>query len=588
MALDGIAVRALTKQFYTQLLFAKVDKIYQPERDEITISFRSPKGARKLVLSANSSNPRAHFTQSSKKNPMDAPMFCMLLRKHLSSGRLIDVRQSGLERCIDFCIESYTELGDLTVKHLIIEIMGKHSNIILTDNDGKILDSIKHIDISVSSIRQILPGMKYIIPPSQDKINPLECNCEDIKRVIDTADTQIRADKLILQSFEGISPLVSREICYRAFGSVDAVVSELCEDMKKRLCDSVFTFFDDIKNDRYSPCVIYDISSKSPRDFCAFEIKQYESMARLQSASSISEAVEAYYYTRDTEERKKQKSAALTKLISNNIERCAKKIVVLNKTLASALERDTHKLYADLITANLYRIKDGDKFVLVQNFYSPENEDITIPLDISFTPQQNAQRYYKKYNKAKVAQEQAQKQLEIANEELVYLESVAQNISLASDEDELSSIKHELAEQGYINIKSRDKKKGYKSAKPMHFISSDGFDIYVGKNNVQNDYVTLRLANSNDLWFHTKNFAGSHTIIKLGIDKNIPDRTILEAASLAAFYSSAKNSPKVEVDYTQIKNVKKPSGAKPGMVIYEHYKTLYVEASEELCEKLKA
>ena len=588
MALDGIAVRALVKQFNSELLSSKVDKIYQPEKDEITVAFRSVNGTKKLLLSASSSNPRAHFTEISKKNPMTAPMFCMLLRKHLCGGRVVDIRQNGLERSIDFCIESYTELGDLTIKHLIIEIMGKHSNIILTDDESKILDSIKHIDFTLSSVRQILPGLIYSAPPSQDKINPLECEYLDIVRVIASADDKITADKLILKSFEGISPLAAREMCHRALKSTDVLAASLNPEMQKALCDSVFGLFDDVKNERFEPCIIYDKVSKRPLDFCAHDIRQYEQMASVQSCASISEAVEAYYVTRDTEERKKQKTAALTKLVSNNIDRCAKKLILLQQTIEDARSRERHKLYADLITANLYRIGNGEKSAVVQNFYSPEYEDVTIPLDASVTPQQNAQRYYKKYNKAKVAQEQAQKQLDIANEELLYLESVMQNISLAADEEDISSIRDELLAQGYISARGRErKKKNEQPTKPLHFVSSDGFDIYVGKNNTQNDYVTLRLANSSDLWFHTKAFAGSHTIIKLGLDKNVPDTTMLEAASLAAFYSSAKNSPKVEVDYTQIKNVKKPLGAKPGMVIYEHYNTLYVAPDEELAKKLK-
>ncbi len=588
MALDGIAVHALVKQFNNEILSAKVDKIYQPEKDEITVTFRSANGTKKLLLSASSSNPRAHFSEISKKNPLSAPMFCMLLRKHLCGGKLIAVRQKGLERSIDFCIESYTELGDLTLKHLIIEIMGKYSNIILTDDEGKILDSIKHIDFTLSSVRQILPGLIYSYPPPQDKINPLECEYLDVVKVIASADEKIKADKLILQSFEGISPLAAREMCHRALQSTDVLASSLNPERQKALCDSIFSLFDDIKNERFKPCIIYDKVSKRPLDFCAHDIEQYQQMASVQSCSSISEAVEAYYVTRDTEERKKQKTAALTKLVANNIDRCAKKLILLQQTIDSARDREKHKLYADLITANLYRIIDGQKSATVQNFYSQDCEDITIPLDASITPQQNAQKYYKKYNKAKVAQVQAQKQLKIANEELLYLESVMQNISLAADEDDILSIRSELVLQGYVNARTNErKKKNEQPSKPMHFVSSDGFDIYVGKNNAQNDYVTLKLANSSDIWFHTKNFAGSHTIIKLGLDKDVPDRTMLEAASLAAFYSSAKNSPKVEVDYTQIKNVKKPSGAKPGMVIYEHYNTIYIAPDEELAQKLK-
>lgn len=586
MALDGIAVRALIGQFYTQLINSKVDKLYQPEKDEITLIFRSKNGSHRLTLSASSSNPRAHFTNVSKKNPLSAPMFCMLLRKHLCGGRVVDVRGNGLERSIDFCIESYTELGDLTVKHLIIEIMGRYSNIILTDDMGKILDSIKHIDVTVSSVRQVLPGLSYSAPPPQDKIDPLECEYIDIVRVIASADEKIKADKLILQSFEGVGPIVAREMCYRALKSTDIIASQMSPEMQKSLCDVIFEMFDDIKNSRFSPCVIYDKTSKKPLDFCAMSITQYEGFADVSEFDDISEAVEEYYLTRDRDERKKQKSASLTKLVTNHIDRCAKKIILLKQTMDGAAERDRYKIYADLITANLYRISGGEKSVTVQNFYSEQCEDVTIQLDVSMTPQQNAQRYYKKYSKAKSAREQASRQLEIAGAELEYLESILQNISLAQTEEDIAEIRAELVQSGYISKRTNDGRKKHSPSTPMHFVSSDGFDIYVGKNNTQNDYVTLRLANSADWWFHTKSFAGSHTVIKLGVDKNVPDRTIVEAATLAAFYSSAKSSPKVEVDYTQIKNVKKPSGAKPGMVIYDRYNTLYVPPDEELVKKL--
>lgn len=586
MSLDGAAVHALTKEFYTQLADLKVDKLYQPEKDEITLVLRGRNGSHRLTLSSSSSNPRAHFTKKAKKNPLSAPMFCMLLRKHLCGGRVVDVRQNGLERSIDFCIESYTELGDLTVKHLIIEIMGRYSNIILTEDDGRILDSIKHIDITVSSMRQVLPGLMYAPPPPQDKIDPLTCEYIDVVRAVASADEKIGADKIILKSFEGISPITAREMCHRAFKRTDVTASQMSPDMQKRLCDVIFGMFGDIRNNSFSPCVVYDGNSKKPLDFCAFEITQYEGFAKVRRFESMNEAAEEYYLSRDREERKRQKSAAIAKIAANNIERCAKKIILLKNTVDSSADGEKYKTYADLITANIYRINEGEKSATVQNFYSDACEDITIPLDVSMTPQQNAQRYYKKYSKAKSAREQAAKQLGLAEAELGYLESIQQNIALAQSEEDIAEIRAELADEGYITEKTKNKRRKQTSSEPMHFVSSDGFDIYVGKNNRQNDYVTLRLANSSDLWFHTKSFAGSHTIIKLGIDKNVPDRTIVEAATLAAFYSSAKNSPKAEVDYTQIKNVKKPSGAKPGMVIYDHYSTLYVPPDEETAKRL--
>ena len=586
MALDGIAVRALVHEFSRALEGARVDKVHQPEKDEVTITFRSKGGSYKLLLSASASNPRAHFTQVSKKNPMTAPMFCMLLRKHLSSGKIVKVIQPGFERCIEFHIESYTELGDLTVKRLIIEIMGRYSNIILTDADGKILDSIKHIDFTVSSVRQILPGMQYAPPPPQDKIDPLSCDYLDIVRSVAAADEKLPTDKLVLQSFAGISPIVAREVCYQSLGSADLRAAELTPEMQKALCDAIFALFEKIRAQAYAPCIVYDSASGKPLDFCAFAIAQYGPLARAAQCETVSEAADTFYLTRDLAERKKQKSAGLMKRISNNIDRCAKKIVLLQQTIDDAKKKDKHKMYADLLTANLYRMQTGEKAVTVQNFYSEELKEITIPLDVSQTPQQNAQRYYKKYNKAKVAETEAAHQMALAQDELAYLESAMQSLHLAQTEEDLAEIREELAQSGYITSAARGKKKAAPVSKPLHFVSSDGFDIYVGKNNVQNDRLTLRFANSADLWFHTKNFPGSHTVIKLGLDKDVPERTILEAATLAAVHSSAKNSAQVPVDYTQIKNVKKPSGAKPGMVIYDHYNTLYVTPDAALPGRL--
>lgn len=588
MALDGIAVRALVHEFCSALEGARVDKVHQPEKDEITITFRSKGGAHKLLLSASASNPRAHFTQTTKKNPMTAPMFCMLLRKHLSSGKLVKVLQPGFERCMEFHIESYTELGDLTVKRLIIEIMGRYSNIILTEADGKILDSIKHIDVTVSSVRQVLPGMQYAPPPPQDKINPLTCEYLDLVRAIAAADETWTVDKLVLQSFAGISPIVAREVCYQSLGASDLRAAQLSPDQQKTLCDALMTLFEKIRAQDYAPCIVYDGASGKPLDFCALSVTQYGALARVAPCPTVSEAADTFYVTRDLAERRKQKSAGLMKRISNNIDRCAKKIVLLQQTIDDAKKKDKHKMYADLLTANLYRMQTGEKAVTVQNFYSEALEDVTIPLDVSQTPQQNAQRFYKKYNKAKVAETEAAHQMALAQEELAYLESAMQSLAMAQTEEDLAEIRDELAQSGYISAPSRDRrKKAPPASKPLHFISSDGFDIYVGKNNVQNDRLTLRFANSADLWFHTKNFPGSHTVIKLGLDKNVPERTVMEAATLAAVHSSAKSSAQVPVDYTQIKNVKKPSGAKPGMVIYDHYNTLYVTPDAALPDRLR-
>lgn len=587
MALDAIAVRALCCEFSEKLTDAKVNQVYQPERDELALIFRTKTENIRLLLSASSSNPRAHITTHTKENPKSAPMFCMLLRKHLCGGRMLAVKQPGFERVLDFCIESYTELGDLTVKHLIIEIMGRHSNIILTDDGGRILDAIKHIDFTVSAVRQILPGMRYEGPPPQEKLNPLTADEAQVRAAIDGSEEKT-ADKLILNAFEGISPLVAREITYNVFNCTDFATRDLTDALKMRLCNRICAVFALVRENKFLPCLICDLQKK-PIEFCALPIKQYQSAAETIQMQQMSAVVDGYYHIRDTAERQKQKSAAILKIIANNIARCAKKIVLLEKTVTDAQNMDKYKLYGDLITANLYRIHNGDKLATVENFYAEDMAQISIPLDSAITPQKNAQKYYKKYNKAKTALVEAAKQLALAQDELAYLQSVEQNCNMAANEADLNEIRAELAGYGYIvrTVKKKGKTEAQKMSDPLHFISSDGFDIYCGKNNVQNDYLTLRFANNADWWFHTKNFPGAHTIIKLGVDKDVPERTLREAAVLAATFSSAKSSAQVPVDYTQIKNVKKPSGAKAGMVIYDVYNTVYVTPDETLAEKLK-
>lgn len=571
MALDAVAVRCLANELSDLITDGRIDKIHQPEKDEITINIRTFTDNYKLLLSASSSNPRAHLTKYSKKNPITAPMFCMLLRKHIGSGKITRVEQIGFERIIRFSIESYDELGDLTTKYLIIEIMGKYSNIILTNHDLKILDSIKRVDFTVSSVRQILPGLIYELPPKQDKTDLTEYS-QDTD--IDLSQP-IKADKALLGAVGGISPLTAREIIFRAIGRADINASELSINKQSAVKVALLKFAEEIKNNRFAPCIITDNSGKTI-DFSATEIRQYEGFADTKHLESISEVLDEFYNSRDISERMKQKSADLVKLLNTNIERVSKKLTILQKTVKDAENKDKYKVFGDLITANIYKITDGMKSVEVENYYESDLPIVKIPLDVSLSPSQNAQRYYKRYNKAKTAEIEAAKQIKAAKTSLDYLESTLVSLENAENEADLNAIRAELINEGYLNRKINPKRQKQSAPKPMHFISSDGFDIYVGKNNTQNDYLTLKLANSSDIWFHTKNIHGSHTVIKLGIDKNIPERTMKEAAALAAYYSKARNSSQVPVDYTQIKNVKKPNGAKPGMVIYDRYNTVYV------------
>lgn len=586
MALDGIVISALAKECEKKIVGARIDKIHQPEKDELIISLRTFEGAVKLLVCANPSFPRFHITNSAKENPEKPPMFCMLLRKHLSGGKVLYVRQSGFERIVHIGIESYDEMGYLSEKVLIVEIMGKHSNIILTDKDGKILDSIIHVDLSVSSVRQVLPGLPYSEPPGQGKKNPLEASKDDIAFELSHDDMPLW--KQIMNVYQGISPLAAREAVYRATGLSDISGPEASRDELEATALNFYSIMEDIRTGVYNPCVISDSINKKMIDFCAIDIAQYGSGARLEHYASVSEAVESFYMKKASSESIRQKCGDLSKTVSINLDRCRKKLQLQGEILAKAAKRDKYKIYGDLITANIYQIQQGMKEVSVQNFYSEDGETVTIPLKTDITPAKNAQRYYQKYNKEKTAEAETLKQKKLNEIEIDYLESVQEAIAKAETNAEIVQIRDELIEEGYLKNRGRlQKRKKKEQITPMHFVSDDGYDIYVGKNNKQNDYVTLKLGRSTDIWFHTKGIHGSHTIVKTDDAMQVSDETYMQAARLAAYYSKGRSSESVPVDYTEVKNVKKPSGAKPGMVIYVSYNTLYVTPDEEEAERLK-
>ena len=572
MALDAVSIKALADELKI-LEGGRVDKIHQPERDEIIINIRTRECAYKLLVSASAAHPRVHMTDRTKKNPKTAPLFCMLLRKHLASGKIAEISQIGFERIIKIAIDSYDELGDYTTKYLYIELMGKYSNIVLVSAEGRIIDSIKHIDESLSSVREILPGGVYELPPTQSKTALVDIK-KDTELVI---MPQERADRCILSQIGGISPLMAREIVYSVFNTTDVLGQDINTNRLAMLKIEIEKHKDNVKCSRFYPCMIEDAITGKLLEFSAVNIKQYETLANIKPYESMNKLVDDFYFMRDMHERMRQKTADLTKLLNNQAERISKKISILRHTLQDAEKMDAYREYGDLITANIYRIADGQKDVEVENYFDENMGMVKIPLDVRLSPSQNAQRYYKKYNKAKTALKEAKKQLDASYDELLYINSTLTMVETADRIEDVNAIRRELAEEGYIKRSTNAvKKQKAETSKPMHFVSSDGFDIYVGRNNTQNDYLTLKMANSSDIWFHTKDIHGSHTVIKLGLDKDVPERTILEAAGLAAYYSKARESSQVPVDYTTIKNVKKPNGAKPGMVIYEGYNTVYV------------
>lgn len=571
MALDAVAIQALVGELQC-LVDGRVDKIHQPERDEIIVSVRTLDKSYKLLLSASSANPRFHLTDYTKKNPKTAPLFCMLLRKHINSGKIKSIEQIDFERIVKISVDSYDELGDYTTKYIYVEIMGRHSNIILVNHEGRIIDSIKRIDDTVSSVREILPGGVYELPPRQEKKdlilwdNNSELNLAEFK-----------ADRALISEVGGISPLTARELLYKVFDTTDVLTETVNTNRNAMLKLEILKLRDTVMSGEFSPCMVEDITTGKLVEFSAIPIMQYETLARVKEYETMNGLVDEFYHLRDVRERMRQKTADLTKLLSNARERVSKKLDILNRTLKDAENMDKYRERAELITANIYRISEGQKSVEVENYFDSDMGTVKIELDPGLSPSQNAQKYYKKYNKAKTAQIEAQKQLEVSEEELKYIESTLAMVETADRIEDITAIRRELAQEGYIKHSANAQRKQKEEAsKPMHFVSSDGFDIYVGRNNTQNDYLTLKFANSSDLWFHTKDIHGSHTIIKLGIDKDVPKETILEAARLAAYYSKARESTQVPVDYTEIRNVKKPNGAKPGMVIYEGYNTVYV------------
>ncbi len=573
MSYDGMVTRCVTEELKTLLVGGKVDKIYQPERDEVILVIRSMQGNHRLLLSASASNPRVHLTQVSRENPMVPPMLCMLMRKHLQGGRILSVSQFGFDRVIRIDIECRNELGDLCTKSIITEIMGRHSNIILLDETNRIMDCAKHIDFTVSAVRQVLPGLFYENPPEQEKLRPDEYVLLDLLRNLDNQPEDTLLDRFLLSAFIGMSPLLAREIVYRFTEQTKVIKAEIDTAQFLTFVDE---FLKNLCQNQFCPTLVLSKDDKKPFAFSCVKLEQYENSSLLETASSMSQVIDAYFEKRAQRERMNQRSAALAKLVHNHIERCEKKLVMHQENLQKSKNREQYKIYGDLIKANLYRMENGSNSLFAENYYSESLETVEIPLKSELTPSQNAQRYYKLYSKAKTTEKYAAEQAEFTKNELYYLETVQDALEKADTPAALTEIRDELAEGGYILTPKTNPKKKQKS-KPLSFSSSDGFEILVGRNNKQNDELTIRMAYSTDLWFHTKNIPGSHVIIRTQGGKEIPETTIVEAASLAAFYSKAQNSSKVPVDFTSVKNVKKPNGAKPGMVIYDHYNTLYVE-----------
>ncbi len=556
MALDGIFLYHLKNEIAQFAIDSRVDKIHQPSKDEIIINLRSRQGAKKLLLSCNADAARIHFTEFPPENPAKPPMFCLLLRKRLAGAWVTDIEQDNLERILKINFSGTDELGDKTNYSLIIEIMGKYSNIIFVGKDGKIIDSMKRVDENKSHIREVLPGVTYVAPPKQDKLNIFTDDIEKIREKI--AQSRKGMYKAVMEAVKGVSPIICREFEYGL----------TLDEFKKQAQNP-------------TPTVVF---TDVPKDFAFIDIKQYDDLATINHYDTFSQLLDYFYYERVRLMRIKARSADLFKTVTTLQERAVRKAINRTQELEDCKDKETYKLFGDLIAANMYRLEKGVPYYDLENYYD-NNKIVRVPADIMLTPSQNSQKYYKEYRKKQVAESKLNEFINEANDEAEYFESVFDSLSRAETDGEITAIKAELASQGYIK-KGNDRKKEQKSLKPMHFKTRDGFDVYVGRNNIMNDKLTMKTAKNYDTWFHVQSAAGSHVICETS-GNQISDESIHDCAVIAAYFSKARESSNVAVDYTLVKNIRKPNGAKPGFVVYDPYKTEFATPTIDEVESLK-
>lgn len=578
MAFDGITIANIVHELNRNLLDGRINKIAQPETDELLLTIKTPGGQRRLSISASASLPLIYLTEGNKPSPMTAPNFCMLLRKHINNGRITKIWQPKLERIIHFEIEHLDELGDLCKKELIVEIMGKHSNIIFCNEDGTIIDSIKHVSSQMSSVREVLPGRTYFIPDTMEKSDPLSVSFAEFQRVL--TEKPMPLSKAVYTSFTGISPVVAEEIRYLSGIDSSLTPRELSEDLLTHLYRQFTLYFEEVSAGHFSPAIYYH--GAEPKEFSALPLTHFSQYIRKEY-NSISRLLEDYYAEKNTLTRIRQKSVDLRRVVQTALERNRKKYDLQAKQLRDTENREKFKVYGELIHTYGYNLEPGAKKLEALNYYT--NEMITIPLDSTKTPQENALKYFEKYNKQKRTFEALTSLIEETRDDISYLESVSNALDIALSEDDLTQIKEELIESGYIRRKFT-KKKVKITSKPFHYLSSDGYHIYVGKNNLQNEELTFHFASGNDWWFHAKGIPGSHVIVKTN-GEELPDRTFEEAGKLAAYYSKNRGSEKIEIDYIEKKHVKKPKGGKPGFVVYYTNYSLMIDSDISQIKQLE-
>jgi len=571
MALDGITLGILKNEISEKLIGARVDKIHQPSKEELVISMRWNGGNGKLLISASASSPRIHFTESFVDNPKNPPMFCMLMRKHLAGAKLVEIEQFGLERMLHLSFSTYNEFGDPVIIKLAVEIMGRHSNIMLIGPDGRIIDAIKRVTADMSSVRQVMPGMTYVFPPAQNKMNTLDIDGMVLAaRLKEGRDVPL--SKALMENLDGVSPIVCREISEIVTGGEDTKAHDLSDNDFEKLIFAIENIAENVKNANVFPYMVIE-ENGHPADFTFIPVTQYGSAMEIRKYGSFSEMLDKFYSERSGADRMKQRSNDLFKFVVNLAERISRKLDVQRQELARSTEREILRIKGELIHANIWMLEKGMTSVVLENFYD-NCKPIEVKLDPRLTPNQNAQHYFSEYRKADTAERMLKKFIEKGEAELSYIESVFDLLTRARTDDEVIAIREELVGQGYLKNHRKNNQKPVKLA-PKEYVSTDGFKILCGRNNLQNDRLTFKDSKKNDIWFHTQKIHGSHTVV-VTEGREVPESTLEQAAIIAAYNSKGRESSLVPVDYTEIRNVKKPSGSAPGKAVYEHYKTAYV------------
>ncbi len=560
MAFDGITIACMAHELQEKLAGGRISKIAQPEADELLLTIKTREGSYRLLLSASASLPLVYLTETNKPSPLTAPNFCMLLRKHLSGGRILSVRQPSLERVLRFEIEHLDEMGDLCKKYLIAEIMGKHSNLIFCTDTDQIIDSIKHVSAQMSSVREVLPGRTYFIPDTQEKANPLTVPEEDFLSAV--GEKAAKLSKALYTSLTGLSPVAAEEICARASLESDRAAGSYTKEELIHLYRTLVRYLEPVRSGDYEPAIYYD--GKTPLEFSCLPLSIYNH-CRRETFSSVSKVLEQYYAEKNTLTRIRQKSTDLRRIVQTSLERNVKKYDLQAKQLKDTEKREKYRIYGELINTYGYDVEPGSRSFEAQNYYT--GETVTIPLDPQIPVQENAKKYFDKYGKLKRTCEAVTTLLAETGSEIEHLRSIQTALDIALQEEDLVQIKEELMESGYIRKRNPGSRRPKITSRPFHYVSGDGYHMYVGKNNLQNDELTFQTAKGNDWWFHAKGAPGSHVIVQTNGDE-LPDRTFEEAARLAAYYSSNRGADKVEIDYVEKKHVKKPNGSKPGFVVY--------------------